>query len=409
MEEQLDQYREHKEENDIFYKKYWGGKNLQTEDKQKEKDYQIMKDLYNHYHDRDYNMKKIKKIDGLFDATPVLLSERGIINYFDDKDRFENCENNKDWQYMKRIDKSINDIIHLNSDRKHDIELDDIIKRNKSVDIYDGVPTKNIYKQMIVNELGNHELRENVNHFMTTPDEEYDVTRYDTLTQRYDSRTSFKNNNSNLSKNNETIRIRDNYNPNETKHTNINSLNDRESIKRKITISEKNSRNDIANTNTNNNYITKDNTDGNLISQYMTTNARNALINNTSPSEIKMMNTNNNNNDNISLGKSKKKQNWLKTNSKSILQKNGDTITNNFGITKNSVSTLNNDFKVMRQSGFIINSEFVKDTRYDGLNFNPHKELETLFEKANKKEINVDEIMGYFMKKKYKVTYDEKM
>ena len=63
----------------------------------------------------------------------------------------------------------------------------------------------------------------------------------------------------------------------------------------------------------------------------------------------------------------------------------------------------------MRQSGFIINSEFVKDTRYDGLNFNPHKELETLFEKANKKEINVDEIMGYFMKKKYKVTYDEKM
>lgn len=438
MEEQLDIYREHKEENDIFYKKYWGGKNLQPIEKQKNKDYEVMENLYHIYHERDYNMKKIKKNEGIFDTSPLLLGERGIINYFDDKDRYENCEKNKDWLYMKRIDKTINNIIHLNTDKKedHGIELDDVIKRKNTLDIYDGVPTENIYKQMILNELNNHETRENINELIEKHEDElYETSKYgysvnntvNSPLMPKESKSSLKYNPINKlntlasnNVNNETIRIMDNYLPGKTRKSNLNINIDygangnnmnKEISKKNTIISEKdkysNSRYDNNNNNINYNInninTTKENTEGNMISEYMTsTNARNALINNTSPSEIKMMNTNE-----LKESKSRKK-NWLKTNTKSILQKNGDSITN-FGATKNSVSTLNNDFKLMRQSGFIINSDFVKDTKYDGLNKNPYKELEILFEKANKKDISVDEIMNYFREKKYKVSYDEKV
>ena len=51
MEDQIKIYREHKEENEIFNKKYWGGKNLISEEKQKNRDDLVMKDLFNNYNE----------------------------------------------------------------------------------------------------------------------------------------------------------------------------------------------------------------------------------------------------------------------------------------------------------------------------------------------------------------------
>ena len=376
-EKNLDFYVEHKLENENFHKKYWQGKFIQSPEKLNQKDNEILKDIFLGYIHKGYKQDKIKKVEGIFKQSPLLLNERGIQRYYNENKTFKGKESkNKDFVYMEKLNNEINLLMQKNEKEepiKNDYFVDGKYNKikNNSVDLYEGIPTHKIYKQVILNELHNYELKQAVNDIITEESESEHIG-IDTRLKTKESKRSYMLNNNN--KFTDTISIRENL-----AVDTVPSIfrSDKDYYNNNITQNIKKTYNSL---NLNISKIDNQNTDTNGVSLY-----------NNEKTEIK-------------------NKQFLK--GKSIFGRNGETISNfNANNTKRTeITTLNNDFKIFRQSGFIINSDFVKkdETKYVGMPTNKYAELENIYDKVSKKDVLKEEILNYFNENpKRGFVYDE--
>lgn len=309
----------------------------------------------------------------------MLLNERGIQRYYNENKTLKGDESkDKEYVFIENLNHQINLVLQKKAKEepvKNEYFATDRFNKlkNKSVDLYAGIPTNKIYKQVILNELHNYELKQAVNDIITEESENEQIG-IDVILRTKDSKLSHMVNNNKFT---ETISIRENLAV-DTIPSVFRSDKDyynNNTITQNIIKKTNNSLN--LNVSRIDNQI---NTDNNLISQY--------------------------NNEKTEIGNKQ----FLK--GKKIFGRNGETISNfDANNTKRTeITTLNNDFKTFRQSGFIINSDFVKkdETKYNGLPTKKYLELENFYEKASKKDVLKEEILNYFNENpKRGFVYDE--
>ncbi len=373
----FDSYLEHKLENDKFHKKYWEGKFLQSPENLKKKENDTLKDIFVGYNKRGFNHDKIKNLEGIFKHSPLLLNERGIQKFYNENKIIKGVESeDKYFVFIENLNDQIN--LALQKNVKEQPVKNDYFSTGKfnklkikSDELYEGISTKKIYKQVILNELHNYELKQAVNDIITEESESEQIG-IEVKQRTKESKVSYMSNNNN--KFTDTISIRENL-----AVDTIPSIfrSEKDYYNNNITQNIKKTNNSL---NLNISKIENQNTDINVFS-----------------------------NDNIDKTENKNKQ-FLK--GKNIFVRNGETISNfNPNNTKHTaISTINNDFKTLRQSGFIINSDFVKkdETKYNCLPTKKYVELENFYDKASKKDVQKEEILNYFIENpKRGFVYDE--
>lgn len=322
----------------------------------------------------------MKKVDGIFKQSPLLLNERGIQRFYSENNSSKREESkDKDFIFMEKLNDQINMV--MQKKKKDDPSKNDYFSDNKyndlkkkSIDMYNEIPTEKLYKQVILNELHNYELKQTVNEIITEESENEQAVIDERLKTKESRRSLMINNNLNNNKFTETISIRENL-----AVDTIPSIfrSERDYFNNNLSQITKKINNSM---NLNVSKIDNQNTDMNIISQY-----------------------------NNEKTENKNKQ-FLRA--KTIFGRNGETISNyDANNTKRTeISTLNNDFKIFRQSGFIINSDFVKkdETKYGALPTKKYIELENFYEKASKKDVLTEEILNYFRENPKKgFVYDE--
>ncbi len=294
--------------------------------------------------------------------------------YNENKDSIQETPNDKNFKYMEKLNKHTHEVMQKNINKEKPIKNDYISNRNfkdnnKYLDIYGEIPIKKLYKEVILNELNNYELRQAINNSIN---EESDSENVEGRLQTLELKSFQINNKNNTreilnknSKSNGAMNIRENLNveinPSPHRIDRYNNYNKEGIIKKNSLFS-------------NGTKISKNNEDINKIA-------------------------NNQNNYNNNMNKPENKLKALNK-KKSIFTKIGETITNfdpiNTKRTENS--TLNSDFKIFRQSGFIINSDFIKkdETNYNGLQKKKYNELENFYDRATKKDVLKEELINYF-------------
>lgn len=161
----MDIYHEHKAENDKFFKKYRQGKNIISEHKMKRRENEVFGDVHMRYKDKGYEIDNVEKVGSLFKQTPLLLNENGIMRYYlANKDIKDNI-NDKNFKFIEKINKTINE--NLMKDEKDEVAYKKKASNSISLNPIVEIPTEKLYRNMVMNELNNYELKQTIHAIMT--------------------------------------------------------------------------------------------------------------------------------------------------------------------------------------------------------------------------------------------------
>ena len=333
----------------------------------------------------------------MFKQSSLLLNEKGILKYYTTDPT--NQLKDKEFNYINKLNDQINEamIINRNStivyndndnDKLND-SLDDLL--TKAENEYSNLPTKDLYQNIIENELKNYEMRQYINSMNSDVTEEDLVNMEDSSKVRDTKKTTFNKMN--------TINIKDSLiidnNVLNFKNDNDIFYNTRKTLTSNFNL--KNFKNSVS-LNFENNFIPVNNLNGNVSNDNFNYN--------------KNLNNDIVNSGNIPTTPKNKRASVFSI--KNNLENNQENITKTeiFNTKTSGFPNMTNDFKTFRQSGFIINSDFVKkdESKY---NDNPEarklKHLENLYEKVSKKDVAKEEIINYFHEFQIKgFSYDEK-